>query len=76
MKGLYVGAMEKPKGKGGYRMDDAIKEIASEVKEEAKKSTCEVKGVTLEAAEVIALALTIGLAGVALGSILLVLAII
>lgn len=57
-------------------MNDAIKEIASEVKEETRESTSEVKKVTLEAAEVIALTLTVGLVGLALGPILLVLAII
>jgi hypothetical protein len=57
-------------------MDDAAKEIASEVKEEAKGIASEVKETTLDAAEVIALALTIGLAGMALGTLLFIVAII
>lgn len=57
-------------------MDHITKEIASEVNEEAKEGISEVKEVTLEAAEIVALMLTIGLAGMALTPILLVLAII
>jgi hypothetical protein len=59
--------MEKPKGKGDYRMDDATKEIASEAKEEAKGTASHAKEVTLELAEVMALALTVGIAVMVLG---------
>ncbi len=52
------------------------KEITSEVKEEAKEIASEIKEPTLEAAEVIALALTIGFAGIALGALLFIVAII
>lgn len=57
-------------------MNDVAKEIASEVKEEAKEIASEIKEPTLEAAEVIALALTIGFAGIALGALLFIVAII
>ena len=57
-------------------MSDVAKEIASEVKEEAKGIASKIKETTLDAAEVIALALTIGLAGIALGALLFMVAII
>ncbi len=57
-------------------MDDEAKELASEVNEEAKEIASEVKETTLEAAEVIALALTIGFIGMALGALLFIVAII
>lgn len=57
-------------------MSDVTKEIISEVKEEAKEIASEVKEPTLDAAEVIALALTIGFAGMALAVLLFMVAII
>ncbi len=57
-------------------MSNVVKETTSEVKEEAKGIASEVKETTLDAAEVIALALTVGLAGVALGALLFMVAII
>lgn len=49
-------------------MDDTIKQIASEVKEEAKETASGVKEVTLELPEVAALTLTLGIAVMVLGS--------
>jgi len=67
---------EGRKGKEATHMSDVAKEIASEVKEEAKGIASKIKETTLDAAEVIALALTIGLAGIALGALLFMVAII
>jgi len=57
-------------------MDNVAKEIASELREEAKEVSSDVKEATLGAAKVIALALTMGLARIALGALLFIVAII
>lgn len=57
-------------------MDDATKEFASEVKEELQELTSEVKEAASGVAQALVLALCAGLSVVALGALLLVVAII